>query len=396
MTNYKTEPYRFGPLRRPRQIFWGGGCYVLMHFTAKTGTHRASLDNLFTGTKIVKQRVEETASGFEAVFLLKVGRVPLATEGDLFVANISGHNDEIPPDDPPFCATNSINITYFRTFIHPHEAGLPGFLYWQFRQSKTAISNDPNGTQVSTDDNVLGAGFVLNDATNIAIIEAAGAYFTANTPAPENGSSQSLWKLDKTTNKYVNLNLPCHDVEPPHDTQKIFGMKGWIFPTKDITLTDDPFYPLKGKGDDTYDDLYTFQIGLPDDLLEPGSYPFRLERRRFRDFDLSTDHDGDVPQKPFPAATEATPVTIANWQAAEKNRVQANQTRVDNAHKMLELWMTTHNYFVRFFRYPPPPPPAGTVVKPGKVGPAVFDNEWIPLHGLNGPPPALQTEDANT
>lgn len=364
-------PWWFDIRLIPRRIHWGG-CFVLLQFFAQKGD--VQIEPQIKGCKVVYSRNENTPNGYEGIFLLSLGGFPKANENSgiapaSFVAKLKGVPDDItPPND--FCGATTISINYERYLTHFPIGFIPQ--QTQVWERKTTSINDPNGYQEGTFEYQL-AGVTADDVTNV--------------PPGESVTSHTIWYPDPNhPGKYIDTHQPCatYNPDPPKIT---FSCGAWIFPhARHKVRPADTYFPIRREDGVHWSETYIWELKAHSNDLSDGDYPFIVQKRKFRAFDLPTDHDGDLPPLKEPFTAEDV-----------QKRDAENKKRFDARHMMLQLWPEAFRYDVRRFRYPvfrPKQTNPNEPLPPPPVNPAVQDAEWYDVPGgIDGPPPVLQTKD---
>jgi hypothetical protein len=426
-------PYRFWPGRRIVGVQWGGEkCYVLLQFFSQEGDVQIEIpdqpprfddkgkliQNVHKDAKVVYSRNVNMPGneGYEGIFLIEVNKLPkpdpvTGKVPAVFTAKLKGADRDATAGHP-FCAPHTLRVV-----TGPYTIGRAPYLDsgltlgYNLFQHKLVTDEDPNGVLTDDTNYVYATGRTDGDPEdNTTPGGTRWRDLVHSTPVIDEGTAYEMWVLDPATGKFQNLHIPCHkdDVQKPGKTK--FSFTGYLFtpkadfqldlPTSDLD-TVRRYYPIKQKtktlknggttGGANWEASFLVEIisgpamGVQD--IEDGDYDFFVQRRKFRKYDLSTDHDGDLP----PLKPPYTPAQQAAWQAA-------NDAVAAKRHEMLELW-PSFPYRITRFRYPGIRP---ANAEPGTLTPinAVrSDPEWKPVTSgdasdrLNGAPPILQTEN---
>lgn len=406
-------PWRFDPHLNPKEIFWGGA-YVLLQIFAAPGTHTVNIANLRKGSKVVFQRSEETGEGYEGIFLISINNVPprddLIKPGEnTQVFDVVLNGTEPAPEEflEQVCFAYQLDVTYtFRSQLMIMDT-------WQFTAwwlVRTTVERTPNPTVVGVVEFYLGGGNV----SGIGIIPYVG-FNPDDYPKPADvhiTSPETHWLFDQSLTsvygvvhggRYFDTRFPCE--QPPPGQPKLFQFNAYLFPrTKIVVDAANKWWPLKKLGVPNWkwDDSLVWSI-QSEKSLDKGTYPVNMQIRKFRNFDLPTDHDGDEPLPKKPTDADSDPEAMEAWKKQTKKVEDDNQKRFDGRHKMLQLWSEGFEYRVEQFRYPTvppkkPPPGEKQPANPNPVPPVPnvlsYDVEW--LKGLNGPPPVLLTQNEDS
>jgi hypothetical protein len=425
-------PYRFWPARRIVGVAWGGEkCYVLLQFFSQEGDVQIEISapqprlddkgkpaqNLPPDAKVVYSRnVNTPGTGYEGIFLIEINRVPKVDPGTglppaSFTAKLRGADRDAHAGHP-FCAPHTLRIV-----TGPYTVGRAFYLDdgpvlgYNLFQHKLVTDEDPNGVVTDDTNFVYATGQTAGDPEDNTI--AGGTRWgdlIHSTPTIEEGTAYEMWVLDPATGKFQNLHIPCHKDDVPKPGKTKFSFTGYLFSPKGDFELDPPlsdldtvrrYYPIRQKtktlksgatvGGANWEASFLVEIiagpAMSIQDLEDGDYQFFVQRRKFRNYDLSTDHDGDLP----PLKPPYTP-------AAEAQRKATNDALAAKRHEMLELW-PSFPYRITRFRYPGIRPANAEPGTPTPVNAIRSDPEWKPVTSgdasdrLNGPPPILQTEN---
>jgi hypothetical protein len=413
-------PWRFEHWTVPKSIRWGGH-YILLQFFAGAGGSAARDIHVkidfpnppprydakgklipYNPPKIVYARDQLLVDGsgnhfYEGMFLIKVGGLPQPDPNTgevpvLLNVTLTGASD---PDDQPsntFCGLSTLHVSY-KNHYEIQNFGDP-LNTLVLSTTVTTTITDPNGTRTEVAENWV------NNLTDdlLGIGRATADDFVAHPQAPNVASDHSQWFFSTTTGKYVDTRQACGVYVPvPFDVR--FTCDAWLFPGGMVVYPADKYFPLRKRGPvpegsppgtkgpllDWFD-AFTFTLNNDNAAnidLPSGVYPFKLEPRKFREFDLPYDGSDDLPplKEPF---------TDADEQARQKE----NAKRREAKHRMLILYPTNFTYQITLFRYPREKVPPTIPPTPPPAIPTSFDVEW--RGPFSGPPPTLKTLDPNT